>query len=260
MKPGDFISQIRGKTTLDMPMQEMKRLILGPAGSVVDLEIHRSLSGGQEDNGRNGLEKELIHLERGATAAMGRTHMVNPPAYSTADSSTSVGSPSECTTASEHSSVPNSVTNSLTNSVTNSPYLGTQDGKGKLSKDAVLSDALCAARDGDKAHTAAVQPDSQVLEGAGEGDGGGAGGTEGPSKWPSSGGLGISFSRNRRGIFMISKIVAGGAAFKSNKLLVRDALVAVNGEVWQNVHMICMHVCVFLSLSLRARVDVCACV
>jgi len=163
MKPGDFISQIRGKTTLDMPMQEMKRLILGPAGSVVDLEIHRSLSGGQEDNGRNGLEKELIHLERGATVAMGRTHMVNPPAYSTADSSTSVGSPSECTTASEHSSVPNSVTNSLTNSVTNSPYLGTQDGKGKLSKDAVLSDALCAARDGDKAHTAAVQPDSQVL-------------------------------------------------------------------------------------------------
>ena len=210
MKPGDFISQIRGKTTLDLPLPEMKRLILGPAGSVVDLEIHRSLPGGQEDNARNGLERELIYLERGPTVAMGRTHMVNQPAYSNtckADSNTSVGSPSQGTTGSEHSSV--------TNSDTNSPFLGTQ-------------------------------------EGAGEGDGGGAGGAEGPSEW--RGGVGISFYRNRRGIFMIKQIVVGGSAFKSNKLLVRDALVAVNGEVRQK------HVCLCLSLCARGCSCVCVCI
>jgi hypothetical protein len=40
-------------------MEEMKRLIQGPVGTVIDLEIRRSLPDGQE-------EKELVQLERSA--------------------------------------------------------------------------------------------------------------------------------------------------------------------------------------------------
>jgi hypothetical protein len=49
------------------------------------------------------------------------------------------------------------------------------------------------------------------------------------------GGLGITFSRNRRGIFIITALVPGGPAFASKMLQVRDALVSVDGYVVKDI-------------------------
>ena len=55
------------------------------------------------------------------------------------------------------------------------------------------------------------------------------------SEQSDSGGLGISFSRNRRGIFIIKSLLPGGPAFNTGMLQVRDALVAVNGVMVKDV-------------------------
>lgn len=49
------------------------------------------------------------------------------------------------------------------------------------------------------------------------------------------GGLGITFSRNRRGIFIITALVPGGPAFQSKMLQVRDALVSVDGNIIKDI-------------------------
>ena len=55
------------------------------------------------------------------------------------------------------------------------------------------------------------------------------------SEQSDSGGLGISFSRNRRGIFIIKSLLPGGPAFNTGMLQVRDALVAVNSVMVKDV-------------------------
>ena len=55
------------------------------------------------------------------------------------------------------------------------------------------------------------------------------------SEQSDSGGLGISFPRNRRGIFIIKSLLPGGPAFNTGMLQVRDALVAVNSVMVKDV-------------------------